>query len=51
MDAVLVKVTSLKDGFIRLTLDMAKDKMTVDPFDYIDKAVDLRIPDEIKEVS
>lgn len=46
MDAILVKVTSLKDNQIRLTVDMSRENLTVDPFDYIDKYIDIRVPDE-----
>jgi len=49
MDAILTKVTSLKDNQIRLTIDMNRDDLTVDILDYVDKFLDVRIPDE-KEV-
>ena len=46
MDAVLVKAASAKDNLIRLTVDIPRDNLTVDIFDYIDKPVDIRIPNE-----
>jgi hypothetical protein len=49
MDAVLTKVTSAKDDMMTLTMQMRRDKATVDFMDYVGKALDVRIPDEKEE--
>lgn len=46
MDGILVKVQSAKDSTVRVTIDIPKDRVTVDLMDYVDKPIDVRIPDE-----
>lgn len=51
MDAVLTSVSSAKDDMVKLTLKMKRtDLGSIDPFEYIDKTMDLRVKDE-KEAS
>lgn len=45
MDAVLTKVQSAKDEMIQLTVVMPRKNATVDMLDYVDKVVEIRIPD------
>lgn len=49
MEGTLVKFSSGKDDLIRLTIDIPKDKLTVDIVEYKDKKLDVRVPDEREE--
>ena len=46
MEVILEKVSSAKNDMMVLTFRARKDAITIDPFDYIDKAMDLRVNDE-----
>lgn len=46
MDAILVKMQSAKGEMVRLTVDIPKKNVTVDLMDYIDKPINITIPDE-----
>lgn len=46
MEGILVKMQSAKDGFVQLTIKISKDKVTVDFMDYVDKPINVTIPDE-----
>lgn len=41
MEGTLVKVTSLKDKMIRITVDVHQDDITGNIWDYIEKQVEL----------
>lgn len=47
MDAVLASVASAKDDMVKLTFFMKRtDLGSIDPFEYINKPMDLRVKDE-----
>lgn len=46
MEGVLQKMQSAKDETVRLTIDIPKKNVTVDFMDYIDKPINVTIPDE-----
>jgi hypothetical protein len=52
MDAVLTSVASAKGDMVKLTMVMRRDALgSVDIFEYIDKGLDVRIPDEKEEAA
>jgi|GEM_PF-6808960 len=46
MDGKLIKVASAKDEMVRLTIEMPRGSLTVDIMEFVDKTLDIRIPDE-----
>lgn len=47
MDAVLSSVASAKDDMVKLTFFMKRtDLGSIDPFEYVNKTMDLRVKDE-----
>ena len=48
LEGILLKMQSAKGENVRLTIDIPKKNVTVDLMDFIDKPINVTIPDEEK---
>ena len=46
MEGMLVKVSSAKDDTARLTIDVPRKNLTVDILEFVNKPIEVKIPDE-----